>query len=173
MTATNGRRIAAPIVLFITLATLGLLLAGLAAPVMAHDATPTPSASGSGSATASPSSSPTGSATASPTTSPTASATASQSATPTGTPTGTPTASPTATPEQSLGGGTPTPTPEQSVQGGTGTPAPSQPDTAMAADVGSPVASLGYGLVLLAALMALAVANVKTGRRRTQDVPID
>ena len=81
----------------------------------------------------------------------------------------TPTASPTAspTPEGSVAGGTSTPTPEGSVQGGTGTPEPSQPDTAMGATGGpSPIPTVAFGLILLAALGTLAWANVKTARSR-------
>lgn len=91
----------------------------------------------------------------------------SQSATPTPseTPTATPTPSPT--PEGSVAQGTSTPTPEGSVQGGTGTPEPSQPDTAMGVNGGpSPIPTVAFGLILLAALGTLAWANVKSARSR-------
>jgi hypothetical protein len=79
----------------------------------------------------------------------------------------TPTPTPTPTPEQSVNESTPTPTPEQSVQGGTGTPAPSQPDTAMGVQGGpSPVPTIAFALILLAALGTLAWANIKTARSR-------
>ncbi len=81
------------------------------------------------------------------------------------TPTPTPTASPT--PEGSAAGGTSTPTPEGSVQGGTGTPEPSQPDTAMGVNGGpSPIPTVAFGLILVAALGTLAWANVKSARNR-------
>lgn len=93
--------------------------------------------------------------------------------TPTASPTATPTASPTATPttEQSQLGSTSTPTPtpttEGSVKGGTGTPAPSQPDTAIAFGQGpSPVPTIAFALILLAALGTLAWANVRSARNR-------
>ena len=61
----------------------------------------------------------------------------------------------------------PTPTPEGSVQGGTGTPEPSQPDTAMGVNGGpSPIPTVAFGLILLAALGTLAWANVKSARSR-------
>jgi len=78
-------------------------------------------------------------------------------------------ATPTPTPEGSVAGGTstPSPTPEGSVQGGTGTPEPSQPDTAMGMSGGpSPIPTVAFGLILLAALGALAWANVKSARSR-------
>jgi hypothetical protein len=84
------------------------------------------------------------------------------------TPTPTPSASatPSPTPEQSVAG-TSTPSPEQSVQGGTGTPEPSQPDTAMGAEGGpSPIPTLAFGTILVAALGALAWVNIKTARSR-------
>ena len=62
---------------------------------------------------------------------------------------------------------TPSPTPEGSVQGGTGTPAPSQPDTAMGVQDGtSPIPTVAFGLILLAALGTLAWLNVKSARNR-------
>ncbi|HEY7846872.1 MAG TPA: prealbumin-like fold domain-containing protein [Candidatus Limnocylindria bacterium] len=74
---------------------------------------------------------------------------------------------PTPTPEGSAAGSTSTPTPEGSVQGGTGTPEPSQPDTAMGQAGGpSPIPTIAFGMILLAALGTLAWANVKTARRR-------
>ena len=73
----------------------------------------------------------------------------------------------TPTPEGSVAGGTSSPTPEGSVQGGTGTPEPSQPDTAMGMSGGpSPIPTIAFGLMLLAALGALAWANVKSARSR-------
>ncbi|HET6745978.1 MAG TPA: hypothetical protein VFH90_09060 [Candidatus Limnocylindria bacterium] len=79
----------------------------------------------------------------------------------------TPTPTPSPTPEQSQQVSTPTPTPEGSVQGGTGTPAPSQPDTAMGVQGGpSPVPTIAFALILLAALGTLAWANIKTARSR-------
>ena len=87
------------------------------------------------------------------------------SETPSETPTATPTPSPT--PEGSVAQGTSTPTPEGSVQGGTGTPEPSQPDTAMGVNGGpSPIPTVAFGLILLAALGTLAWANVKSARSR-------
>jgi hypothetical protein len=87
------------------------------------------------------------------------------------TPTPTPVVStPTPTPTGSIGGGvsTATPTPETDVQGGTGTPAPSQPDTAMGAPGGSsPIPALGFGLILLASLTSLGIANLKAVRSRS------
>ena len=87
------------------------------------------------------------------------------------TPTPTPVvATPTPTPTGSIGGGvsTATPTPETDVQGGTGTPAPSQPDTAMGAPGGSsPIPALGFGLILLASLTSLGIANLKAVRSRS------
>jgi hypothetical protein len=94
--------------------------------------------------------------------------------TPTPTPTASPTATPTAspTPEHSEQGSTATPTPtpttEGSVKGGTGTPAPSQPDTAIAFGQGpSPVPTIAFAFILLAALGTLAWANVKSARNRS------
>jgi prealbumin domain-containing protein len=76
---------------------------------------------------------------------------------------------PTPTPEGSVAGGvnTPSPTPEGSVQGGIGTPAPSLPDAAMG-DFGgpSPIPTIGFAIILLAALGTLGWANVKTARSR-------
>jgi len=100
---------------------------------------------------------------------PTPSQSQSQSATPTPSETPTPSATPTAspTPEGSVAQGTSTPTPEGSVQGGTGTPEPSQPDTAMGVNGGpSPIPTVAFGLILLAALGTLAWANVKSARSR-------
>jgi hypothetical protein len=87
------------------------------------------------------------------------------------TPTPTPTATPTATPttQQTVRGATATPTPtgEQSVQGGTGTPGASQPDTAANAGQGpSLTPTLAFAGLMLLALMTLAVANVRSTRRR-------
>jgi hypothetical protein len=76
------------------------------------------------------------------------------------TPTPTP-ATPTPTPA------TPTPTPEGSVAGGTGTPAASVPDTAMSSTgFSGPLATLLFGVLLIASLGALAYANVRTVHRR-------
>ncbi len=87
--------------------------------------------------------------------------------TPEETPAGTPEQSPAGgTPEQSPAGGTPEQTPEGSVAGGTGTPAPSQPDTAMGQGGPSPIPTVAFGLILVAALGTLAWANVKTARSR-------
>ena len=97
--------------------------------------------------------------------SPTPTPSESQSATPT--PSETPTPTPSPTPEGSVAQGTSTPTPEGSVQGGTGTPEPSQPDTAMGVSGGpSPIPTVAFGLILLAALGTLAWANVKSARHR-------
>jgi hypothetical protein len=72
----------------------------------------------------------------------------------------TPTPSPTSTPTAS-------PTPEGSVQGGTGTPEPSQPDTALGVSGGpSPIPTVAFGLILLAALGTLGWMNVKSARSR-------
>jgi hypothetical protein len=79
----------------------------------------------------------------------------------------TPTPTPSPTPENSVQESTPTPTPEQSVQGGNPTPEESQPDTAMGGQDGSsPVPTLAFAMILLAALGTLAWANVKTARNR-------
>jgi hypothetical protein len=87
--------------------------------------------------------------------------------TPAETPVETPAETPAETPEGSVAGGTSSPTPEGSVAGGTGTPAPSQPDTAMGLAGGpSPIPTVAFGLILLAALGALAWANVKSARNR-------
>jgi hypothetical protein len=76
------------------------------------------------------------------------------------TPTPTP-ETPTPTPE------TPTPTPEGSVGGGTGTPAASVPDTAASLPgFGGPIATLVFGLILVASLGTLAYANVRAARQR-------
>jgi hypothetical protein len=69
---------------------------------------------------------------------------------------------PTPTPEQP----TPTPTPEGSAAGGTGTPAPSIPDTAAGVSGATgTLATLGFGLILVVSLGALAFANVRGARR--------
>jgi hypothetical protein len=85
------------------------------------------------------------------------------------TPTPTPTpveATPTPTPEQTVQA-TATPTTEGSVQGGNPTPEPSQPDTAMGVQGGpSPIPTIAFALILLAALGTLAWANIKTARSR-------
>jgi hypothetical protein len=104
-----------------------------------------------------------------PTPSPTPSATPAQtpSETPGQTPAQTPAQTPVQTPEGSVAGSTSTPSPEQSVQGGTGTPAPSQPDTAMGANGGSsPIPTVAFGLILLAALGTLAWVNIRSARSR-------
>jgi hypothetical protein len=77
-------------------------------------------------------------------------------------PTPTPTPEqPTPTPEQ------PTPTPEGSVAGETGTPAASVPDTATSLPgFGGPLATLIFGLILVASLGTLAYANVRAARQR-------
>jgi hypothetical protein len=68
---------------------------------------------------------------------------------------------PTPTPEQ------PTPTPEGSVAGETGTPAASVPDTATSLPgFGGPLATLIFGLILVASLGTLAYANVRAARQR-------
>ena len=98
---------------------------------------------------------------------PTPSESESATPTPSETPTATPTPTPSPTPEGSVAGGTSTPSPEGSVQGGTGTPEPSQPDTAMGVNGGpSPIPTIAFGLILLAALGTLAWANVKSARSR-------
>ena len=62
---------------------------------------------------------------------------------------------------------TPTPTPEGSVEGGTGTPAASLQNSAMSLpSAAASLATLAFGLILLASLGALAYANVKAVRRR-------
>jgi hypothetical protein len=87
--------------------------------------------------------------------------------TPVETPAETPVETPAETPEGSVAGGTIAPTPEGSVQGSTGTPAPSQPDTAMGAPGGpSAIPTIGFALILLAALGTLAWANVRSARNR-------
>jgi cell division septation protein DedD len=79
--------------------------------------------------------------------------------------TATPTPTPSPTPEETEQPSTPSP--EQTVAGATGTPAPSQPDTAMSVQGGpSPVPTVAFALILLAALGTLAWANVKTVRSR-------
>ncbi len=81
-------------------------------------------------------------------------------------PTPTP-AQPTPTPEQPTPTPVVTPTPEGSVGGGTGTPAASVPDTAASQPgFGGPVATLAFGLILLASLGTLAYANVRSARQR-------
>ena len=88
--------------------------------------------------------------------------------TPAETPVETPAETPAETPEGSVAGGTSTPSPEGSVQGGTGTPAPSQPDTAMGVSGGpSPIPTVAFGLILLAALGTLAWANVRSARNHS------
>ena len=61
-----------------------------------------------------------------------------------------------------MGRGT-SPSPEGGVHGGTGTPAPGIPDTSVAAqgESGAPFPALVFGLIALASLGVLAVANVK------------
>ena len=81
-----------------------------------------------------------------------------------GTPTPTPDeGTPTPTPDE----GTPTPTPEGTAAGGTGTPAGgSIPDTALSLQNQSgSMATIAFGLILVAALGALAFANVRSSRR--------
>jgi hypothetical protein len=79
-----------------------------------------------------------------------------QKATPTPTP-----EEPTPTPEE------PTPTPEGSEAGGTGTPVPSLPDTALGlTELSGPLATIAFGLILVASLGALAYANVRAVRER-------
>jgi hypothetical protein len=57
--------------------------------------------------------------------------------------------------------------PEGSVGGGTGTPAASIPNTATSlGTVGGPLATLVFGLILVASLGTLAYANVRAARRR-------
>jgi hypothetical protein len=73
----------------------------------------------------------------------------------------------TPTPEESVAESA-TPTPEGSVEGSTGTPEASLPDGAMSQANGSnPLPTVFFGLLLLASLGALAVANVKTVRGRS------
>jgi hypothetical protein len=87
---------------------------------------------------------------------------------PTPTPTPEP-PTPTPTPEQPTPTPTPvvTPTPEGSVGGGTGTPAASVPDTAASLPgFGGPLATLVFGLILVASLGTLAYANVRAARER-------
>jgi len=55
---------------------------------------------------------------------------------------------------------------EQSIEGGTGTPAGSQPDTAMGGNGSNPLPTVGFSLILLASLAALAFANVKGARNQ-------
>jgi Prealbumin-like fold domain len=78
------------------------------------------------------------------------------------------TETPQPTPEDSVAGGanTPSPTPEGSVQGGVGTPAPNLPDTASHLGGPSPILTIGFAIILLAALGTLAWANARTARRR-------
>ena len=57
--------------------------------------------------------------------------------------------------------------PEGTVLVNTGTPAPSAPDTALPSNGGSPVPTIAFGLILLAALATLAYANVKAARQRS------
>ena len=82
----------------------------------------------------------------------------------------TPSPTPEETPAETPGetpGETPAETPEGSVAGGTGTPAPSQPDTAMGVQGGpSPIPTIAFALILVAALGTLAWANIKTARSR-------
>jgi hypothetical protein len=58
-------------------------------------------------------------------------------------------------------------TPEESVEAGTGTPAESVPDGAMSFIGSNPIATLAFGLILLASLAGLAFANVKSARSRS------
>ena len=74
----------------------------------------------------------------------------------------TPTPTPAETPAE-----TPGQTPEGSVAGGNPTPEPSQPDTAMGVQDGpSPLPTIAFAMILLAALGTLAWANIKTTRSR-------
>lgn len=113
---------------------------------------------------------PTPTPTATPTATPTEVPTATPTEAPTATPTQQPTEAPTATPTQSIAPSqTPvaTPTPEQTVQAGTGTPAPRLPDTAVGS-TGSgngPIAPIAFGLLLLASMAGLAIANTRTVSR--------
>jgi hypothetical protein len=78
----------------------------------------------------------------------------------------TPTPSPT--PEGSQAGetGSPSPTPEGSQAGATGTPAASLPNTALGASgAGGTLATILFGLVLVASLGSLAYANAKAARQ--------
>jgi hypothetical protein len=87
--------------------------------------------------------------------------------TPAPTPEETPVETPVETPEETPAQATPAETPEGSVAGGTGTPAPSQPDTAMGVQGGpSPIPTIAFALILVAALGTLAWANVKAARSR-------
>jgi len=57
--------------------------------------------------------------------------------------------------------------PEGSVGGGTGTPAASIPDTSLREPgVAGPLGTIGFGMVLLASLGALAYANTRVTRER-------
>ncbi len=53
---------------------------------------------------------------------------------------------------------------DQLVDAGEGTPEGSMPDSAQALDGSSPLPTIGFSLILLASLGALAYANVKAGR---------
>jgi len=55
---------------------------------------------------------------------------------------------------------------EQTVGGGTGTPEGSNPDTAMELGGSNPLPTIGFSLILLASLTALAFANVKGARNQ-------
>jgi hypothetical protein len=57
-------------------------------------------------------------------------------------------------------------TPEESVAEGTGTPAESIPDGAMEFGGSNPLPTIAFGLVLLASLSGLALANVKAFRSK-------
>ena len=60
-----------------------------------------------------------------------------------------------------------TPTPETVVHGATGTPAGSQADTAQSLGGVSPLPTIAFSLILLASLLGLAAANVRTVRNRS------
>jgi hypothetical protein len=83
----------------------------------------------------------------------------------------TPTPKPTSTPAGSQAGTaspSPTSTPEGSQAGGTGTPAASLSNSATSLPgAGGPIATIGFGLALLASLGTLAYANVRSVRSRS------
>ena len=62
---------------------------------------------------------------------------------------------------------TPTPTPEAVVAAGTGTPAASIANTARSMNGVSPLPTIAFSLILLASLVTLAYANVRTVRNRS------
>ena len=72
-----------------------------------------------------------------------------------------------ACPTSSSPGGSPAGSPEGGTAGGSGTPAASLADTATSTgSLGSPLATVGFGLILLGSLGALAYANIAGAVRR-------